>query len=274
MEFLPGPEVIINPAKYKVHQDSDSVPENDAEKSDVGKTKSAAQHHWHIDGLAITGAIRVAGERWQHDSGEEAATAFVEDALDEVGEDGESGVFEAILGEMDKKDMKCLQGGRTEAEKKIDAVLKTLQNNNGIAVDALGDSAKVALEHIAKVQRVTRLSALTGRVWDGAQGVLKTVLSWAQIVYTIPGTFAVQWPQGFLDFMNALTFVNLDIFSVISLDCAVAMNFYGTLLITMITPAVLIVLIFASNYAHLRATESAERRREVINQHMKVLSSH
>ncbi|CAM9660999.1 unnamed protein product [Ascophyllum nodosum] len=97
-----------------------------------------------------------------------------------------------------------------------------------------------------------------------------TLVSW-QIISQFSGVVNVQYPPVYKNFLAALSFVNPDLGSILSLSCVVETNFYVRLLLGTITPAaVLGALAITCRVAILRNGHSIHAKRIATNKHLAV----
>ena len=84
-------------------------------------------------------------------------------------------------------------------------------------------------------------------------GQLKILFGVFQIVSTFLGTFSVEWPAAFEDFIDSIQFVNFGVFDVDSLTCNnPESNFYHKLVMQIFGPIGLALLLFGVAWLRIR----------------------
>ena len=104
-------------------------------------------------------------------------------------------------------------------------------------------------------KRIQAFRAKYGPAWKDIVRILTINLSYCQISSSLPSMIQVQWPVSYLNFIERLSFVNIDVVSLLGLKCVGGSlwDFRGRLLLACFVP-ILIVLICLVLYRRQRAS--------------------
>ena len=104
-------------------------------------------------------------------------------------------------------------------------------------------------------KRIQALRAKYGPAWKDIVRILTINLSYCQISSSLPSVIQVQWPVSYLNFIERLSFVNIDVVSLLGLKCVGGKlwDFRGRLLLACFVP-ILILLICLVLYRRQRAS--------------------
>ena len=92
---------------------------------------------------------------------------------------------------------------------------------------------------------------------SGNETVFKVLISFAQIVASVPAIYLLQFPENFSYMVSLFGVVNLNFLESFSFDCLAGVNFYSELLAKTLAPLAL-SLVFALIYYAFRNKESVE----------------
>ena len=82
---------------------------------------------------------------------------------------------------------------------------------------------------------------------------IKILISFLQINMTMPTMLSsVQWPEEYVIFLNRLSFVNIDIMSIVGVQCVVDVDFRVSLMVSLCVPVITFFCVALAYYSGLR----------------------
>ena len=80
------------------------------------------------------------------------------------------------------------------------------------------------------------------------QGKFKLLINFGQVISMVPIGLAVLWPESFYRFLDGFDFLNFDLFSIVSFDCAVGFKSFLTSFYTSLALPVVISLVNGASF--------------------------
>jgi hypothetical protein len=95
-------------------------------------------------------------------------------------------------------------------------------------------------------KRIQRLRAKYGSAWRDIVRILTINLSYCQISSSLPGMIQIPWPTKYLELLDKLSFVNIDVVSLLGMKCVGGdfWDFSGRLVIACLVPPLVVMLCF------------------------------
>ena len=107
-------------------------------------------------------------------------------------------------------------------------------------------------------KRIQRLRAKYGPAWRDIVRILTINLSYCQVSSSLPSVIQISWPSKYLELLDTLSFVNIDVVSLLGMKCVGGdfWDFRGRLLLACsVPPAVLLasIVVFQCRSSHVKA---------------------
>ena len=95
-------------------------------------------------------------------------------------------------------------------------------------------------------KRIQRLRAKYGAAWRDVVRILTINLSYCQVSSSLPSIIQIPWPEKYLEMLDSLSFVNIDVVSLLGMKCMGGnfWDFRGRLLLACLVPPLVVVACF------------------------------